>query len=259
MRTVTLEFLRQGSPNNQLLSLLTEYLVLCGNHPAETVRLPYLHSEFMVQLRALRYQDSNATREIQLGITAREMGEILSQIPGLIRELAEGKKCSSGMIHLSLVLSAHELALLPFELATSPNAFPGSGNPLSLQAEAPICVTREVRRVGSDEIGWPTRIRILFVIASPGTSPGHGPLGQTCPNPGRKDRRTTETFDGTAQGFGEKDPGCLPDRYLVHIFISWLMAFLSKKAMRPTMDWLGTTITSPPKPTSSPEIDWRHC
>jgi len=167
MRTVTLEILRQGPPNNQLLSPLTRYLGLCGNQAAESIQLPYLHSEFLGRLRSLRYEDSNATREAQLAETARELMDILAQMPGLVRELADARQCGAKTIHLRLVLSGQELALLPFELAASPSGCPGAGQPLALQTELPICVTREVRRVQPESIEWPASPRILFAFASP--------------------------------------------------------------------------------------------
>jgi hypothetical protein len=167
MRTVTLEILRQGPPNNQLLSPLTSYLGLCGDQAAESIRLPYVHSEFLARLRSLRYKDSNATREAQLAGTARELMEILGQIRGLVRELADARADGAETVHLRLVLSAQELALLPFELATSPNGWPGAGQPFALQTELPICVTREVRRVRPERIEWPEKPCILFAFASP--------------------------------------------------------------------------------------------
>ena len=54
MRTIQLEILRHGPPHNQLLSPLTEYLALCENHPAVTVRLPFEHADFLLRLKALQ-------------------------------------------------------------------------------------------------------------------------------------------------------------------------------------------------------------
>ena len=121
MRTVTLEILRHGPPHNQLLSPLTRYLALCGNHPAETVKVPYEHEEFLRRLRDLRYRESDPSREMTLTRTGRDLSEIFSGIPGLIRELGEYSGDNSEMTHLRLVLNAQELALLPLELILSPN------------------------------------------------------------------------------------------------------------------------------------------
>ncbi|HEY2294880.1 MAG TPA: CHAT domain-containing protein, partial [Thermoanaerobaculia bacterium] len=71
------------------------------------------------------------------------------------------------LTHLRLILSASELALLPFELAFSPNGFPGAGQYLLLQPQTPICLTREIRRVTDDAFQWPKEARVLFVAASP--------------------------------------------------------------------------------------------
>ncbi len=167
MRTVTLEFLRHGPPYNQLLSPVTQYLGLCGNHGAVTVQLKFEHSEFLVRLRALSYKDSQETRELQLGATAREMGEILACLPGLIAELAECRDHRADLVHLRLILSANELALLPFEAAAAPKGFPGAGQFLALQPDLPLCITREVRRVSGHPDVWPRNPRILFAAASP--------------------------------------------------------------------------------------------
>jgi hypothetical protein len=69
--------------------------------------------------------------------------------------------------HLRLVLSASELALIPFELSVAPAGFPGAGQPLLLQSQMPLCITRETRRVPEEFVEWPDRPRVLFVYASP--------------------------------------------------------------------------------------------
>ncbi len=166
MRTVTLEILRHGPPSNQLLSPLTRYLALCGNHPAETLELPYEHSQFLLRLQSLQYKDDDKTREMQLTETGKELGRLLSEIPGLVRELGDSTQ-DQGMTHLRLILSANELSLLPFELLQSPNGFPGPGQPLVLQTDAPVCITREVRRIREQRLRWDREPKILFAAAAP--------------------------------------------------------------------------------------------
>jgi len=168
MRTVTLELLRHGPPHNQLLSRLTQYLGLCGNHPAVTVNVPFDHAQFLVKLSALQYRDTDKTRQLQIQDTADKMTDILASVPGLIAELAESPEPSKQeMTHLRLILSANELALLPFELANAPNGFPGAGQPLALQPLRPLCITREGRRVSTKFGSWQSRPKILFASASP--------------------------------------------------------------------------------------------
>ncbi len=166
-RTVTLELLRHGPAHNQLLSPLTRYLALCGNHPAVTVTVPFEQNQLLIRLNALRYGDSKETWKLQLQDTAQVMGNVLGEIPGLIAELSEGPGSDQPLTHLRLILSSSELALLPFELASAPSGFPGAGQPLVLQSQAPLCLTREVRRVGAAHYQWPDRPRILFAAASP--------------------------------------------------------------------------------------------
>ena len=171
MRTLTLELLRHGPAHNQLLSPLTPYLALCENHPAVTLQMPLEHNQLLHRLGALSYQLGEASRSFQLHDTARMLADLLGRIPGL--PAAMGRAADSGsdtaqeITHLRLVLSASELALLPFELAMSPPGCPGSGQPLLLQSQSPVCITRETQRVPETALIWPDETRILCVLASP--------------------------------------------------------------------------------------------
>lgn len=169
MHTVTLELLRHGPAHNQLLSPLTQYLALCENHGAVTLRVPFEHNQMLYRLRALSYEsdEDDSHRVFQLKDTARVLGELLAQIPGLTADF--GKKTDSGepIAHFRLVISASELALLPFELAFSPNGFPGAGQSLFLQSQLPLSLTREVRRVRERHADLLTAPKILFAAASP--------------------------------------------------------------------------------------------
>lgn len=173
MRTINLEFLRHGPPNNQLLSPLTRYLVLCGNRPAVTVEVPFEHSEFMMKLKFLRYEEGRTgnvshIREMQIEDTAKILARMLGNIPGLISELGDSTDDDCDLTHFRLILSANELALLPFELANVPAGAPGAGQPLGLQTDRPLCLTREIRRVKEETFDWPKEPKILFAFASPG-------------------------------------------------------------------------------------------
>lgn len=188
MRTVTLELLRHGPAHNQLLSPLTPYLALCENHAPVTINVPFEHNQFLHRLATLTYElgthrEADNQRQFQLFDTGRELSRILSAIPGLTAELNRHRESPNEIIHLRLVLSASELALLPFELVLAGNGFPGFGQPLLLQNQAPICLTREVRRVqdpspkwrshpgGSGTAPWARDARVLLVCASPAGLP----------------------------------------------------------------------------------------
>ena len=172
MRTIRLEILRHGPPHNQLLSPLTEYIALCENHPAVTLHVPFEHAEFSLRLRAMQYKDGIAAqfRPLEVENILGRMTDIMSQVPGLIRELAEQSASANEPFHLRLILSANELALLPFEMANASHSFASSGQSLSLQSEVPVCITREVRRVATSGFDWPPppSPKILFAAASPG-------------------------------------------------------------------------------------------
>ena len=175
MRTLTLELLRHGPAHNQLLSPLTPYLALCENHPAVTLQLPMEHNQLLHRLGALSYRLGEASRGFQLHDTAKLLADLLGSIPGLTADMnGQGGAAGSGdpaqadgITHLRLVLSASELALLPFELTLSPPGCPGEGQPLLLQSLSPVCITRETRRVAQSQLVWPDETRVLFVVASP--------------------------------------------------------------------------------------------
>jgi hypothetical protein len=173
MRTITLELLRHGPPHNQLLSPLTPYLALCENHAAVTVQLVFEHNQFLHRLRALGYKLGEEARTFQLRDTAAALGALLAEVPGLTAELNRQSEQSERHAHLRLIVSASELALLPFELALAPNGLPGAGQHLMLQNALPLSLTREVRRVQEEHLHWPKRPKILFVAAAP---PGVGAI-----------------------------------------------------------------------------------
>ena len=166
MREVTLEILRHGRPHNQLLSPLTEYLALSGKREAATVRVNMEHRDVLMYMRSLRYEaKDNGLRQIQLGRLGAELAEILGAVPGLLAELAA---CSHvDLVHLRLISSAAELALLPFELLDAPPGFPGEGYPMSLQLELPLVITREVSGAFGSRYHWPENPKLLFAAASP--------------------------------------------------------------------------------------------
>jgi hypothetical protein len=90
------------------------------------------------------------------------MADILSLVPGLPGVIS-ARVDPSEILNLRLVLSASELAVLPFELSKIPA---GGGAPpdnwLLLHANAPVCLTRHNRAVRTDNVVWPTRPRILY-------------------------------------------------------------------------------------------------
>lgn len=167
MRTITLELLRHGVAHNQLLSPLTPYLALCENHAAVTLHVPFEHNQFLYRLRALGYKLQEESRLFQLQDTARTLSELLATIPGLTAESNKANGDADQFTHLRLIISASELALLPFELALSPSGLPGAGQHLLLQPQLPICLTREIRRVPGEQLQWPKKPRILFAAAAP--------------------------------------------------------------------------------------------
>lgn len=169
MRTITLELLRHGPAHNQLLSPVTQYLALCESDSAVTIRVPFEHNQMLYRLHALGYAMGEESRQFQMKDTAQVLGELLAGIPGFTAAVNRMRQPpgESEATHLRLILSASELALLPFELALAPPGCPGTGQPLLLQSQMRLCITRETRRTQETFVEWPDSPRILFVYASP--------------------------------------------------------------------------------------------
>jgi hypothetical protein len=172
IRTVTVELLRAGPRHNQLVSPLTQYLGVCGNAAAGRVSLPYEHGDLELRLQELRYrvanQDDPARRSKLLDRTGREVAQILSDIPGVSGLLNPEDEQPRTLTHLRIVLSASELAMLPFEASKVPTGEDSMSTWLALQARAPVCITRHIRSVSAEGVQWPSEPRLLFV-AGPDT------------------------------------------------------------------------------------------
>lgn len=181
IRTITLEIVRHGPSHNQLLSPLTRYMGLCGNFGVTSIQVPFEHHEILNRLDKLRYQDpvsqamnlgrratrnAAAERQMTLEMTAKEITTILAANPGLASQLHDGNYASDTMVELQIVLSATELALLPFEIAKVPDGCIGSPDSwLGLQNRIPVCITRRTRTLFEPPVNWEQSPRILFISA----------------------------------------------------------------------------------------------
>ncbi|MEE9413565.1 MAG: CHAT domain-containing protein [Methylococcales bacterium] len=186
---VTLELVRPGPPHNQLLSPLTPYMALCGEGSPVTFHINLEHHKLLNRLRRLRYisiDGSNSgvaipdpMREAEVIELGEQVASILGNIQTLNSELSRAQGSASNaapgnkqtLVHLRLIFSGSELSLIPFELAASPQAFPGEGLEFCLQASLPIVITREIRRSRPIPVAWdrPIEPRILFISAEPAT------------------------------------------------------------------------------------------
>lgn len=156
---VALELLRQGPPHNQLLSPLTSYLAVCGNHEPEPLRVPFEHATLLRKLRSVRGAGDPVGAAADAEDVRRAIVEMLCSLRGLQRELSTSARGGASLVALELIVSAHELALLPFELAFPP------GVPTRELAASEVVVLRRSRRVPSSTVRWPVRPRILFAYA----------------------------------------------------------------------------------------------
>ena len=172
IRTVTVELLRAGPRHNQLVSPLTQYLGICGNSHAGRVTLPYEHSDLELRLQELRYcvfdRDDQARSVRVLEQTGRDVAKILAAVPGLSGNMSCEEEQTGTLTNLRIVISASELAMIPFEASKIPSDEGSIASWLALQARSPICITRHIRSVSAEGIVWPDRPRILF-IAGPDT------------------------------------------------------------------------------------------
>lgn len=177
METITLELLREGSPEGQVLSGLTRYFALCGNQAPEAFGVPLAHLDFVRRREALRHAmgDSDpqraALRHQAIEHLQRDVSQLVASLRCLAHELSAAPS-GGEPVHLRVVMTPLELAALPLELALGANGMPGAGLPLSTQRERPVVITRESRRVPPRGTAWPTRPKVLFAWCEPETDDG---------------------------------------------------------------------------------------
>jgi hypothetical protein len=182
---VKLELVRPGPPHNQLLSPLTSYMALCGDGSPITFRIDLEHRKLLSRLEQLRYLTAargggvvampDRVREAAADEVGEDVANILSQVRTLLGEVSRARGEGSAFpeepqfVHLRLVLGGSELALIPFEMALSPPAFPGEGLDFGLQIQMPVVLSRETRRSRPVPVRWdePRETRILVLAAAP--------------------------------------------------------------------------------------------
>ena len=170
IRKVTVELLRSGPSHNQLLSPLTLYLGICDEAEAGIVTLPFEHHTFLRRMSAMRYDDDAKAEDRlpELRAMGVEMAKVLGSIPRLPGSLSGDTGGRDTLVHLSLVLSASELALLPFELAKMPiGPTTWTESWMALQSRVPVVITRRTRNVAPRDFPWLKNPRVLFVAANP--------------------------------------------------------------------------------------------
>ncbi len=169
VREVVLEILRYGEAHNQLLSPLTQYLALCGSHPAVSLYVPFEHRELQHLLSQMGYEEGMEEavardRAFARERLARTVTEFLGRIPALPHE---ARVRAGELLHLRLMMTPQELATLPFELANPPSGFENGGQPLLIGPTPDVVLTREVRRTSATSVRVPPKPRILLVAADP--------------------------------------------------------------------------------------------
>ena len=182
---VKLELVRPGPAHNQLLSPLTAYMALCGEGSPITFHIDLEHHQMLSRLERLRYvvrQGSvvagvpDRMREAALLEVGNDVKRVLGDIRSLLAEISRARAShperdhTGRAVHLRLVLGGSELALIPFEMAFAPQAFPGEGLEFCLQLALPVVPTRETRSSRQLPVDWDRDLnpRVLFVAAAPG-------------------------------------------------------------------------------------------
>ncbi len=164
--SIAIELLRTGTPHNQTLSPGVTYLALCGTHPPAEFRVNLEQYKFSRYLQLLRYKSGAEASSIQLAKEALQ--EIITKIFEEIPALQTEASFSDGWLHLRLVMTPRELAMLPFELALTPNGFQGARDKaFLLNPQRLTTITREVRQIASKSYNWPAKPRILYAWAAP--------------------------------------------------------------------------------------------
>jgi len=137
-----------------------------------------------------------------------EMAKILGAIPRLPGALTSDPDGPDILVHLRLVLSASELAALPFELAKIPvGPAAWAEGWLALQTRPPVVITRRTRNVSPEGVRWPTKPRVLFIASDPADIPFEEHRAellaalQPFRYPGRSDPVLTQ--DGRREQFGD--------------------------------------------------------
>ena len=209
IRNVTVELLRLGPAHNQLLSPAMQYIGICDDAEAGVVTQPYEHAAFLRRMKVMRYVDGadNRDRLPVLRDVGIDMARVLGAVPLLPGSLTGDMAGRDTLVHLRLVLSASELALLPFELAKMPSGPTSAGEGwLSLQARVPVVITRRTRNVSAAGVRWPQSPRILFIAADPAQIPfdehREALMAAVAPfrYPGRDD--PVQSLDGRREQFG---------------------------------------------------------
>lgn len=175
--TVSLELLRPGPAHNHLLSPLTNYLAIASDASAAVVHVPYEHAELLRKMEALRYsflidpggsddrvlRHAEEDRRHSINELSLKLTDALAHVPGWREHLSPGGG-ERDFIHVEVVVSAAELAMLPFELLSVPGA---PGQFLLLGGNPSVCLTRRVRNVSRPRAEWYRPPKILFIPAMP--------------------------------------------------------------------------------------------
>jgi hypothetical protein len=128
-------------------------MVQIGDQPIREFKVPLEHVQFHQYIQDLDYRAGPETQAVEL--------EALSTVVTNVLRLPE-IRASASPIQIDLVMTAGELAALPFELAKD-----GKGRWLLAMADRDVEITRRVRlNFGHRMTRWPAKPRVLFVAAA---------------------------------------------------------------------------------------------
>ncbi len=164
IRRIPVQLARKGPPHNQLLNPLVEYYCLAPEG-MNSFNVRYEHRRLLASLHRLAFADDPffdvEVKELSICMDLSFIKGLPAELYGLVghdRELGREQ-----ILHLDLGLWADELALLPFELALIPEGVPGAGNPILLQDDIKVCLTRFAAGPNPLRFDWPDAPHIVVI------------------------------------------------------------------------------------------------
>lgn len=165
MHNVTIELMREGLAEGQVLSKQTPYIVLCDGERDADIHIDCDQPEFEKYKQMMRYSDPDPA-VIRTGLVFLQ-GLITKLLNDITLLAVAGNRQADEWLHIRLITEEKELIQLPYELTLTPKGFPGSANPFLLNPQRLTTLTREVSK-SRKSYEWPLTPRILFAWASPG-------------------------------------------------------------------------------------------
>jgi hypothetical protein len=165
INTVTVDIVRKGISSSHLLVGDLDYIGMCGAYPQADLKINCTQQEFIDWVQKLRYGSDDKDRQQAIAYFQNLVTQqIFIKIPELLNQYDQNE-----WIHLRLLITARELAQLPFELVMPPMELCGDNKDVfPLCTAKRVTFTRETKQMGGRPYKWPVDSRVLFAWAQPG-------------------------------------------------------------------------------------------